>query len=98
MRRIHRALTIAIARTVLMGCRLLEKKVIEYAPVKGTRPQDVPVLTQALDLAYKGSGLAESPQHEGELRRAGHRNVEKLRETGGFQRAGGRNDLLFGIL
>ena len=71
-----------IARTVLMGCRLLEKGLIEYTPVKGTKPQDIPILIQALDSAYKESKLPENPQHEDELRSfLLKRRVEDLDET-----------------
>ena len=71
-----------IARTVLRGSRLLEKGTIEYAPIKGTKPQDIPVLIQALDSAYKESNLPENPQHEDELRSfLLERRLEDLQEV-----------------
>jgi len=51
-----------------MGSKLLREGVIEYRPISGTSPKDIPKFIDELDLALKESPLTEDPQHEDELR------------------------------
>jgi len=57
-----------IARTIIMGCKLLREGVIEYRPITGTSPKDIPKFIDELDLALKESPLPDDPKHEDELR------------------------------
>lgn len=57
-----------IARTIIMGSKLLREGVIEYRPISGTSPKDIPKFIDELDLALKESPLTEDPQYEDELR------------------------------
>jgi len=57
-----------IARTIIMGCKLLRERIIEYRPITGTSPKDIPKFIDELDLALKESLLPDSPEHEDELR------------------------------
>ena len=57
-----------IARTIVMGCKLLRENVIEYKPISGASPKDIPKFIDELDLALKESRLPENPEHENELR------------------------------
>jgi len=57
-----------IARTILMGCKLLREGIIEYISITGTSPKDIPKFIDELDLALKESTLPDAPQHENEIR------------------------------
>ncbi|TMI21118.1 hypothetical protein E6H31_06735 [Candidatus Bathyarchaeota archaeon] len=57
-----------IARTIIMGCKLLRERIIEYRPIAGTSPKDIPKFIDELDLALKESLLPDSSEHEDELR------------------------------
>jgi len=57
-----------IARTIIMGSKLLREGIIEYRPITGTSPKDIPKFIDELDLALKESTLPENPEHEDELR------------------------------
>ena len=57
-----------IARTIIMGCKLLREGIIEYSPITGSSPEDIPKFIDELDLALKESTLPEAPQHENDLR------------------------------
>ncbi len=57
-----------IARTIIMGCKLLREGVIEYRPISGTSPRDIPKFIDELDSALKESPLPDNPEHEDELR------------------------------
>ncbi len=51
-----------------MGSKLLREGVIEYRPISGTSPKDIPKFIDGLDSALKESKLPDDPQHENELR------------------------------
>ena len=57
-----------IARTIIMGSKLLYEGIIEYRPVTATSPADIPKLIDELDFALKESPLPDKPEHEDELR------------------------------
>ena len=57
-----------IARTIIMGSKLLREGIIEYRPITGTSPKDIPKFIDELDLALKESTLPENPEHEDEFR------------------------------
>jgi len=57
-----------IARTIIMGSKLLREGIIEYRPITGTSPKDIPKFIDELDLALKESTLPENAEHEDELR------------------------------
>jgi predicted nucleotidyltransferase len=57
-----------IARTVLMGCKLLREGKLEFNPVTATSPKDIPKFISELDMAYKESSLPETPQYADDLR------------------------------
>src|SRR3989440_737016 len=57
-----------IARTIIMGCKLLREGVIEYRPITGASPKDIPKFIDELDMALKESSLPDNPEHEDELR------------------------------
>jgi len=47
----------------------LREGVIEYRPISGTSPKDIPKFIDELDSALKQSTLPDDPEHENELRR-----------------------------
>jgi predicted nucleotidyltransferase len=57
-----------IGRTILMGNKLLREGVIDFAPVSGVTPKDIPKFIDELDLALKESPLPDKPQNEWTLR------------------------------
>ena len=57
-----------IGRTIIMGSKLLREGVIEYRPISGTSPKDIPKFIDELDSALKQSTLPDDPEHENELR------------------------------
>ena len=48
--------------------KLLREGIIEYKPISGASPKDIPKFVDELDLALKESRLPENPEHENELR------------------------------
>src|SRR5436309_16113298 len=65
-----------IARTIIMGSKLLREGIIEYSPISGTSPMDNLQFIDELDLALKESTLPETPEHEDE-RRASRLDVRR---------------------
>ncbi len=63
-----RRLVATIGRTIIMGSKLLREGVIEYRPISGTSPKDIPKFIDELDSALKQSTLPDDPEHENELR------------------------------